>query len=186
MKKLINILTTLAILLLNITLIAMAINLPPSNLKNTVMICDTKNLGSWSADQAQPRYFKSITTQDNKIAFEANYINTDKIITFSCKTKISVNNLYEAKQLQVKILTSQKVDFLISLSRNGIGGPSPATYTIKPDKNGEPNIINMNLDSKDRPKINWLTGDYNSVQFRFTNFDTSKELNVKIYDAYIQ
>ncbi|HEX6977532.1 MAG TPA: hypothetical protein VF185_04265 [Patescibacteria group bacterium] len=186
MKKIINIATILAILILDLLILAMAIQFPPSILKNFITICDTKNLGSWSADQALPQYFRSTSVTGKETIFEASYVNTDKTITLSCKTKILVSDLYQAKNLYARILANQQTDVLISLSRKGNGGPRPTPTTIKPNKNGDPNIVWINLDSKDRPKINWLTGDYDTVQLRFTNFDTTKELNIKIDEIYIK
>lgn len=136
-------------------------NYPP-NLMNPYNLCDTFNI-------------YEITPQNSK-----------DIRMFQCKTKIPVDILFRAKTIYVSILSNQEVSMTVSLHRNGSGGMQPSSQRIFPESSTSGNLVVYDLDSKNNPKINWLTGDYDEVILNVNNFKSLDNIKVNIQNVYLK
>lgn len=101
-----------------------------------------------------------------------------------CKYNISQMTLYKALTLNVTYKLNQPASFEVSLHRAGWG---PMFVPVKINPNDTNKLITSTwlLNEADLPKLNWLSGSYEQVIFRVSQFDPNKELILSIYEVYL-
>ena len=106
-------------------------------------------------------------------------------LTLSCKTKIPVDVLFRAKAIYVSVYSNQEVSMKVFLHGKG-SGPYPTSQRIFPKLSKEVNLVAFDLDEINRPKINWLVGDYDGVTFEINNFKSLDSITVNIQKVYLK
>lgn len=104
---------------------------------------------------------------------------------FLCKFDIPEMMLYKALTLNVTYEFNQPAFFEVTIRRSGMG-PIFKPVQIAPNQINKPITSSWLLDDTDPPnKLNWLSGPYEEVFFKISNFDPSKELIFKMYEVYL-
>lgn len=159
--------------------------LPPPVLKEKFSVCDITDNKSW--EKLQP--------QEVNIQFknEKNYLqviiekpqNKTDNIAFYCKTVIPLMTLYKANKINAVIRADQKIDLKLALWKNRYGGIETESK-LEPKGNNEFVLISGQLEKKDKPKINWLMGDYNQVGFVINSDNIRGKLIMEIEKVYLE
>ncbi|KKQ25798.1 MAG: hypothetical protein US62_C0006G0019 [Candidatus Woesebacteria bacterium GW2011_GWA1_37_8] len=155
----------------------------PRKIDTKFNLCSLDNITSWSIPQGnQPTSIYSIKSlKETKIVFSFDKVS-ERIILI-CKTSIPVDVLYKAKSLNLNINSNQKLTITAEIQRHGQGAE---LHNLIIDKSSDdnPQIISSEL-GKIRPKINWLTGDYDSVIFYLSPSNIESNLNLIIYGIFL-
>jgi len=156
-------------------------------LRESFSLCNLGNLESWSIlSETKPLFYKSVSLEGGRPFFEIIYPKESSGSIFSCKTLIPVQKLYEAKTINIELITNQKINFKIGIFRRGGSPPLGKPATVEPSFKDEIRTITFYLDSKEGPKINWLTGDYDEIRFEWSNPNLEENLTIQILNVSLR
>lgn len=176
--------------------------LSPPVLKEKFSVCDITDNKSWEKLQPQEvniqfknekNYLQVIINKFESSAFKQSFQasliekpqNKTDNIAFYCKTFIPMGVLYKANKINAVIRADQKIDLKVSLWRSLFGGIETESK-LEPKGNNEFVLISGQLEKKDKPKINWLMGDYNQVGFVINSDNIRGKLIIEIEKVYLE
>lgn len=152
------------------------------------LACDVNNISSWESTGGDLKVtsFKSSDASSNHIEFV--YQHPPALPgqpEFWCKFHIPEMVLYKAITLNVIYKLNQPSFFEVGMRRVGMG---PAWEPHEVDSNNTNKLITSTwlLNNPEQSKFNWLSGPYEEVMFRVSQFDPNKELILNIYQVYLE
>ena len=82
---------------------------------------------------------------------------------------------------------NQKTNIIIELKRKGdIGGPNSSSIELNPQKDKFPKLVSFPINKDETPMFNRLRGDFESMEFLFSDFQPETDLEIKIGEIYLE
>lgn len=158
---------------------------PPPVLKEKFSVCNITDNKAWEKLQPQDVDVQFKNNKDYlQVIVEKSQSKTGDI-AFYCKTLIPVDALYKANKINAVIRTDRKIDLKIGLWKDRYGGIETESK-LEPKGDNEFVLISGKLETKEKPKLNWLIGDYNQVGFVVNSDNIRGKLIIEIEKVYLE